>query len=1011
VQEKLINTSFFKSAKVYAALSKNELVQLPIYDPFKDILPGPARQNISYMAMQDPARYNITGNPRLYSENINFGDAQVGQLWWDLSSTRYVYYEQPIALDGSETEVDNLVYRRNRWGQLFPGSTVAIYEWVKSPVPPDAYTGSGIPRDVNNYVMLVTSNRFTSATETNYYFWVLGSTDKPNLENRTLASVDVARLLQTPKSQNFVFFCPIQQTLTNNSYMFYNVQEILSYQGDNVQVEYKLSARDDQEHAQWSFFREGDPSSVVTDQFWNKMVDSLCGYTKVLPVSDEYSNGIIVAKDLPWDIYGWDIALWDTATPTTTPVYGEILPVPDPTLTEFEKYGIQYRPRQGMFQKIHAARKIFVQSANSLLKHIQIRDDDPSWNANVSTDVYWEYTNWYAIGFEDAVPTDVYQTLSDANVALVNGDLQKDDIVQVINGTVDGRFILYNVVQLNPNVSTLSLEEVGVEKSAIKLLDTIYTSENLYGLATELRELLNAFRTKVMINNYKVDQNELFFSLVNYVLSEQKNPDWVFKSSYIYIKENNLPLNQAQLYIPNQIDNIIKYIIDAKPYHTQIRDYTSTYLTSDVAAGAAIDSYKISTVIKFGPENYLPWDNFAWDNPPWDVYLPGPWPVPSYILNAETFADNIDQFVSREDVYTVPLTTFDAGKVGLSQLYPYTFDFDSINLNNPQNVITPYNIVGVQIGTTVLIYGQDYFVEDNGNGTFTAYFFNDPGSSPVPVALVWFDGGVLQNIQFNTNRYEVAQGYPTADLVVNVDTQLPVNDVSGINLVPVPFAVQPTVAPLVGWGDTWEAISDPVISQALIDAGGTTEVLWDIPTNPIMLANTISFKENTNVKDGANFYRNADEFRATLAVTLPAPTSLDENIDVIVVTSLTDILPTPSLVPGVIWINGERIEYKMKTLVALNTWELRLVRRGTMGTAPTEHVALSYIFVERGNIMPAGSDVEVWNAVSLPASPDLSTETSPGEFTSITSVPMGGLWYADTPEANFLKQAQGKSIP
>jgi len=30
---------------------------------------------------------------------------------------------------------------------------------------------------------------------------------------------------------------------------------------------------------------------------------------------------------------------------------------------------------------------------------------------------------------------------------------------------------------------------------------------------------------------------------------------------------------------------------------------------------------------------------------------------------------------------------------------------------------------------------------------------------------------------------------------------------------------------------------------------------------------------------------------------------------------------------------------------------------------------------------------------------------------NITSVPMGGLWYAQTPEAMFLKQSQGISIP
>ena len=1036
-QEPLINTSLFESASVFGTRTGTELIQLPVYDPFKNILPGPAKQNITYTSMQDPARYNVTADPRLFNENITFGPRQVGQLWWDLSATRYVYYEQPISYnaDGTpaESEVDNLVYRRDHWGQIFPGGTVNIYEWVESDVVPELYTGTGTPRDITTYVQIVTSNRFTSATEVKYYFWVLNTTNIPNVENRTMAALDVSRLLQSPKSQGFAFFSPIQQLLTNNSYMFYNVQEILAYQGNNIQVQYRLTERDDQEHTQWQFFREGDPNSIVTDQYWNKMVDSLCAWTKVLPTSDEWLYGIPVGFDIPWDILGWDTTAWDVS------FYGEILPVPDPTLSEAEKYGIEYRPRQGMFIRIHDARKVFVQSANELLSHIPVRDDNPGWNAGVTTDDYWTYTNWYKVGYEDAIPTIVFSTLADANAALVAGQLQVGTILQVTQGTLDGRFVLYNVVQLNPNIPALSLEEVAIENSAIKLLDTIYTSVNMYGMSVELRQLLDAFRTQVMVDEFLVDQNELFFAMTNYVLSEQKNPDWLFKTSYIYIKENNIPLMQDRLYTPDEINNIIDFIKDVKPYHTQIRDYTSTYLTSDIAVGTASDSYKINTVLTFGPDNMDYVDPGHWDANCEDELLPGPWdnyawdvcPPHPYVLNALTFVDDIDQFVSREDVYTVPLTFFDATKIGLSQLFPYTFDFNSININGPQTFITPHDIVGIQVGTTVLLYGQDYYVDYNvDDDNYTVYFYNDPGNSPTPVALVWFDGGGMLHFRFNTVRNEVAYGFPSDDLVVNVDTRLPVNDVSAIDLVP-PFAVQPTVSPYVGWGDIWEGVDDPVVSQILIDAGGTNEIPWDTPLTLLVLNNTISSKENTNTRDGANFYRNAERYMGSLAIDLPAPTSLDENIQVITVfvdplthPITTDILPDPVVsVPGVIWIGGERIEYRMKTLSAPNTWELQLVRRGTMGTVPADHTAMipslanpmilvpNPVWVEKNNHMPAGSDIEVWNASALPATPDLSTQTAPNEYTSIQNVPLGGMWYAQTPMANFLKDEEGTSIP
>ena len=596
IQESLIDTLLFESAQVYNTRTQDEVVMLPIYDPFKGVLPAPAKQNISYMMLQDPARYNVTGDIRLLSNTIIFGEQQVGKIWWDLSTVRYSYYEQPrwLNADGTygEDTTDNLVYRRDNWGSIFPGSVISIYEWTKSALPPAEYTGTGTPRSITTYVQLTTTNRFTNIQETNFYFWVLNSTTKPNIENRTLAGSDIARLLISPKSQGFVFFSPIQQTPTNNAYMLYNVQEILSYKGNNVQIRYRLAQRNDQTHTQWKFFREGDKNSVVTDQYWDKMADSLCGYTKTLPASTEWANSIPVAA-------------------------GVILPVPDPTLGESEKYGIGYRPLQGMFVNLLTARKIFVQSGNELLKHIPIRDNNSSWNNGTDTDayngIYWSYTDWYEIGFENAKPTAAFTILEDAKIAMVAGKLSTGTIVEVLNGTADGRFMLYNIAQSGP---TQSLQLIGIETSAIKLLNSIYTDENIYNLSLELRHLLTAIRTEVMIDNFIVDQNELYFSMLNYVFSEQKSPDWVFKTSYIYIKENNIPLLQSPLYTPDQIDNIIGYITDSKPYHTQIRDYTSVYTTTDTAIGKPTADFIINVntrlpirLVNDSPQPYAPWGN------------------------------------------------------------------------------------------------------------------------------------------------------------------------------------------------------------------------------------------------------------------------------------------------------------------------------------------------------------------------------------------------------------------
>lgn len=1001
-QEKLINTKLFESASVFQTGTADELVLLPVYDPFKGIFPAMALQNISYMLLQDPARYNITGNSRLYTDNITFGEAQVGKLWWDMSTMRYAYYEQPLALDSSESNTYNLEYRRDRWGQLFPGSSIDIYEWTKSDVPPSEYTGSGTPRSTTDWVQIHTSNRFTNITTTNYYFWVLRPRTKPNLENRTMTALDVARLLYTPRSQGFVFFSPIQQTNINNSYMYYNVQEILAYKGDNVQVQYRLAEREDQPHAQWKLFREGDTASLIDGQFWNKMVDSICGYTKMLPPSDEWNNSIFIGKDLPWDVYGSDVALWDTATSTTTSTYGEILTVPDPTLSESEKYGITYRPLQGMFVDVYYARKIFVQSANNLLKHIPIKDTTPDWNINVSSDMYWDYTTWYEVGFEDATPSVVFSTLALAQQILSEGKLTTGTIVEVIQGTSDGRYVLYNVVQLDPNNSAQSFQKIGVEKSAIRLLDTVYTTHNVYGLSVELRELLDAFRTKVFINSYVVYQNELFFSMLNYVLSEQRNPNWLFKTSYIYIKENNIPLTQSRLYQPNQIENIMGYIRDSKPYHTQIRDYTSTYTVSDLAVGTASTKLKSKEILQFGPDYGGPYENGLWDvgceipgdpsyweSNSWDVcptnyelivdpFTTDTWetmPSSSEILDLwdEFWWDTslVNQFISRsvnpensfKDVYAIPLTTFDSTKVGYSvvksdnpadplapvdpfnpdappvhvkpNIFPYTFNLNTITFNNPQTFIAPKAVVSVKVGENVFFYGKDYYVTYNADTQdYTVFLFHDPGTENI-AAMILLNGGGMQPFRYGTNRTEIGYGFPKVDLVMNIDTRLPVNEVNGVYY------------PLNNMWDSEGTAVDAIIGTT---SAGFDMLPWDQNNfeNIVYLDNTISYKENKNIDVGPRFYRNALAFSGTLKNTLPAPTAETTNLNTVIVFvdpaihgSFTDILPDPGPGPRAcaVWIDGERIEYETKVDLGHNTWELGKIRRGTMGTAPVEHLS------------------------------------------------------------------------
>lgn len=966
-QGKLIDTKLFKSAQVFQFKDQLELVRLPIYDPFKGILPNLAEQNISYKSYQDPARYNITSNPRLYSPNKTFGPAQVGQLWWDFSTSRYFYYEQPIALDGSETQNDNLLYIRDYWGQLFPGSVISIYEWVASPVPPAEYRGSGTPRSTTDTVQISVFNSFTGIVETTYYFWVLNATNQPNLQNRTLAATEVARLLTNPKSQGYMFFAPIQQTEKNNSYMFYNISEILAFKGNNVQIQYRISDREDQKHSQWGLYREGDESSIIPEKYWYKMVDSLCAYTEVLPLGEEFPNGIPVTG-------------------------GQVLPVPDPILGIGEKYGVAIRPRQTMFVDLYEARKILFQAANALLVNIPIRDTDDSWDDGVTSSTYWRYVNWYEVGFENAVPISQYQTIDLATDALNADLLSVGEIIKVIEGTAEGdltqkRYALYVVEPVSGSTETY-LRLIGLESSAIQILPTIYTTKNVYALSVELRQLLDAMYTKIFVDDYFVDINLLFFSMLNFVLSEQQNPYWVFKTSYIFIKEENIPLLQSDYYLPSQIENVISYINDVKPYHTQIRDYTSVYTTNDIAIGTAYDSYKHKITLTFSPlkkcfdlptneevlecllENaWTPlvnlnavffltgWDMVPWDSISWDIEGIG------------KFADCGKDFIVQSNS-TVKLSP-------VNNLYPCQFQLKVV-----PGYKVPNEVIAVRVDDVQLTYGSDYYVVHTGiPDTYMAYLFVDPGAAAIVSTYVLYEGGAFLQVATNPYRNENALGTASDNLVINVDTLLPLNSDGTV------FGLWDNSTMGFGWDDPTE-IKPPI--------DGKRFGIWDNGMSDVTITDpdfSLSFKENTG-SGNIDYYRNNNDADGVLDIAI---TNLSETLQITGDDAFK--VPTKSS-PASIWINGELIKYgrKIKKPGTTNTWIFSKLERGSEGTAPNDHAIGSKVFSTHLQVFKS-SEGKIWNSTS-------NTTTYKTEYTFIAPAP-GGLWYAATNEAAFLRAGKG----
>lgn len=73
------------------------------------------------------------------------------------------------------------------------------------------------------------------------------------------------------------------------------------------------------------------------------------------------------------------------------------------------------------------------------------------------------------------------------------------------------------------------------------------------------------------------DQNKIFFSILRHVLDEQEDIDWGFKTSLINLKGFNATLTQSPIDQESQINNIIEYLKEAKPYHTNFSGVSEQY--------------------------------------------------------------------------------------------------------------------------------------------------------------------------------------------------------------------------------------------------------------------------------------------------------------------------------------------------------------------------------------------------------------------------------------------------
>ena len=620
VETPLMDKEKLGQAFVFNKDSKAIVDWLEYYDPIKGRILGLADREITTKSTFDPAVYNFGPNA---NTKTPWGEEHVGETWWDLSTAKWIWYEQ-----GDQE------YKTNNWGKLFPGSTIDIYEWTESTLLPSewslnsgsesgALAGiSGTPLDVSDSEFSV-KQKYSTARDgfvNYYYYWVRNKVTVPNnsVVVRKNSCSYVANLIENPFGSQQKYF-----TITDHDkLLLFNTKPLLANDSMVLNVDFRSNNHDAEAHTVWKLVREGDkdfrPGTEIETRWW----DSLIG------VNDTGDK------------------------------------VPDINLPIGQRYGNNIRPRQSWYVDRFIALKEIIDYANTILKQNQLannisytnlnsEDPQPSkqsllWDAAVDTyadltyvntkDIsgttnylvkadenvngFWTIYQWDGTSW-NRTKTQTYKTSSYYSLVdwyKTDGDMTHDENT-IIDKQVTFQYELDSLdIEIGKHVKVTSAdtggwkifmktstgwENVGTENGTIQLSTSLYDfSKDGTGFADEdtfddntfdkeptieTRKILTALRDDLFVNELAIYYNTLFFTGLRRVLSEQTYVDWMYKTSFINSKNMVRELDQRKTYTIGTDDWVEQYINEVKPFHTKLREYKIGYNATEKQDGIFTD--------------------------------------------------------------------------------------------------------------------------------------------------------------------------------------------------------------------------------------------------------------------------------------------------------------------------------------------------------------------------------------------------------------------------------------
>lgn len=566
----IVDTEAIQNVQLYSVSTNNTLDNLDYIDPLQGKLLGAVRENLDIISNSDPANYNAPNASNTGS--TVWGPGQLGKLWFDTSTTRFVNYHQS----------DDVVYNSKWWGRVFPGSDVKVYSWVTSDVIPILYQGPGTPRSIDDYAIEYRLNS-TGALVPVYYYWVRNTNLVFTQIGKTLSDTICESYIATPLSTGISYMAAIQP----NVFGLYNCGSNINATDTALHIGFATGTNDDVSHSVYSLIRSnyaddflpglpGIGDTVVPESLYNRMLESFSGVNQTGAV------------------------------------------VPDPFLPKPVQSGILVRPRQSFFYNRFKALENYLQFYNTVLAQYPLAEtsslkflftegainpstvDNPNWPGApelfYNTQDYWELINWWAPGYNDntksAMLVESYYDLAPINAQL--------GLIVTVNKNGDG-------LQETYVYDGIEWVRIGLQNGTIQFKSSLWDyaearigfGDNFFDTtpfdtfpSEETRSIIRAVNEELP-SSLLLYRNESLILMFNYIVSEtiesQNYLPWLNKTSFIDVAHTIRELLPLEVFQSDNQEFLSGYLNEAKPYHVVIKDFLFKYTGTNIYEGEITD--------------------------------------------------------------------------------------------------------------------------------------------------------------------------------------------------------------------------------------------------------------------------------------------------------------------------------------------------------------------------------------------------------------------------------------